>query len=176
MYLKWIILLLLISLLWTQNVDLHTHTPREKADIERILHKLKQHVDKLKQVLIEKYPNDMRTKRFVKRWTGDIREMPHNENTRAFAYNMNKGEHIAVCLHDRYNRFNEFNALFFVTMHELTHIMTKEYTHDDFFWDSFAWLIGVASEAGLYRNIDYEKRPQRYCNHMLNDNPFFSKI
>lgn len=153
----------------------NTHTPAEQARVDRTLHKLRRHVEKLKRVLVTKHPKDVRTQRLVESWTGDIREMAHHENKRAFAYNMNKGEHIAVCLHDQHNRLNDFNALFFVTMHELAHIMTKEYSHNAFFWDSFAWLIGVASDAGLYRNRDYNKRPQRFCNHTINHNPFFSK-
>lgn len=170
---KLFVLFLLIFLLLCKK-QTRTHTPAEQARVDRTLSKLKRHVEKLKRVLLTKYPTDVRTQRLVKNWSGDLREMAHHENNHAFAYNMNKGEYIAVCMHDRHNRFNDFNALFFVTMHELTHIMTKEYAHNAFFWDSFAWLIGVASDAGLYHNRDYKKNPQRFCNHTINQNPFFA--
>lgn len=166
--LKLLLLFVLIVLLLKKRTSAQRHTPAEQARVDGTLRKLKRRVAKLKRVLVAKYPTDVRTQRLVENWSGDIREMARHETKRAFAYSMNKGEYIAVCLHKRHN---DFNALFFVTMHELTHVMTKEYAHNAFFWDSFAWLIGVASDAGLYHNRDYEKHPQRFCNHTIDKNP-----
>jgi hypothetical protein len=134
------------------------------------LRKLKRHTYKLIHVLD---PSDPRTERIKQNWSGKLGEMEHEENRRAFAYNLNKGQYIAVCLHDRKGNLNSFNETFFVVMHELAHVATERYAHDRAFWDTFRWLIRSAASAGLYNNIDYTKRPATFCEYRLDENPTF---
>jgi len=118
-------------------------------------------------------PTDPRTEKIKQNWSGKLAEMEHEENRNAFAYNINKGQHIAVCLHDRKGNLNSFNETFFVIMHEIAHVATDRYTHDREFWETFRWLIRSAARAGLYNNIDYNKRPITFCEHQLDENPTF---
>jgi hypothetical protein len=138
--------------------------------IGAFLRKLKTHTYKLVSVLD---PTDPRTEKIKHNWSGKLGEMEHEENRRAFAYNLNKGRYIAVCLHDQKGNLNSFNETFFVVMHELAHVATERYAHDRDFWDTFRWLIRSAARAGLYNNIDYKERPVTFCEYKLDENPTF---
>jgi hypothetical protein len=140
------------------------------SQTDAFLRKLKAHTHRLVRALD---PNDPRTKKIRTQWTGRIEEMEHSENRRAFAYNINKGQKIAICVHNRHGVLNPFNETFFVLMHELAHVATDTYAHDRPFWDAFRWLIRTAIEAGLYHNVDYSKRPVAFCEHRLDENPTF---
>ena len=58
-------------------------------------------------------------------------------------------------------------------MHEMAHIMTELYEHNDEFWDSFRLLIRVASDNGLYVNVDYNQTPTAFCGDFIDHNPTF---
>jgi hypothetical protein len=97
-----------------------------------------------------------------------IEELPRGM-ANVFAFNVNKGDKISICL----SKENGLNELFFVILHELAHGMTVEYSHNAQFWNNFKYLIQVASEIGIYVNKDYGSNPIPFCNHTLNHNPSF---
>ena len=70
------------------------------------------------------------------------------------AYNVNKGETIGVCVTKGKGtvggELEDINKIIFVVLHELAHTMTKEYKHNEIFWDNFGFLIKVAKELDLY--------------------------
>lgn len=88
------------------------------------------------------------------------------------AYSINKGERIGICLKSKSGSFENENNMFFVLMHELAHIMSKDYGHHDQFWKNFALLIENAIEAKLYKNVKYKRNPQEYCGHVISHNPY----
>lgn len=137
---------------------------------EPFLQQLRAHTDRLVRALD---PDDPRTQRIARQWTGRIDEMEHSENRRAFAYNVNKGQRIAVCLHNRRGELNPFNETFFVVLHELAHVATDAYAHNREFWDAFRWLLRNATKAGLYRAVDYAQQPVAFCEHRLDTSPLF---
>ena len=51
----------------------------------------------------------------------------------------------------------------FVAIHELAHIMSKTYGHNEEFRKNFRWLLEQAEYAGIYTHEDYSLRPQEYC-------------
>mgnify|MGYP006137706957 CR=1 FL=1 len=97
-----------------------------------------------------------------------IEELP-NGMPNVFAYNVNKGDKISICL----SKENTLNELFFVILHELSHGMTTEYSHNEEFWTNFKYLIKVADENNLYVNKNYAAQPIPFCKHTLNHNPTF---
>jgi hypothetical protein len=89
------------------------------------------------------------------------------------AYSENKGDTIALCLRDKKTNKNvSENALYFVTMHELAHVMTKEYKHNEVFWENMKFLLKVSEEIGLYVYKDYSKQPQVFCGTVIKSSPY----
>jgi hypothetical protein len=93
------------------------------------------------------------------------------------SFNINKGDHISLCLRDFTNpkSFHEFNDIMFVAIHELAHSCSKSYGHDDEFWYNFRFLLENAIEIGIYKNIDYYKYPVNYCSMQITYNPIFDR-
>ncbi len=93
------------------------------------------------------------------------------------SFNINKGDHISLCLRDFTNpkSFHEFNDIMFVAIHELAHSCSKSYGHDDEFWYNFRFLLENAIEIDIYKNIDYYKYPVNYCSMQITYNPIFDK-
>lgn len=104
------------------------------------------------------------------------------------SFNINKGEHISLCLRDFLNpqTFHEFNDIMFVAIHELAHSTAISYQHTDEFWYNFKILLEHAIEFQLYEFRDYNKYPVNYCSMAItytpltdnnyNDNIYLNKI
>lgn len=155
-----------------------SHTQADKVTYANMLKTLREQTHALITHLRTTHPDDPRTDK-LNRWLREskpLHELEHRESHKAFGYNIDKGKYIAVCLHDKNNVPNTLNETFFVLLHELAHIATKDFAHDDFFWNTFRWLIRTASDAGLYNNVNYNKYPVKYCNHKLNQNPTFFSV
>lgn len=123
----------------------------------------------------EKHPTNPDVKRLVEgfRPTEISETLPTSELT---AYSENKGEKLAFCLNRTKNSTNtliDLNTLVFVAIHELAHIMTKIIGHKQEFWDNFKFLLENAETAGIYKPIDYKKKPQSYCGMTISDNPYY---
>ena len=56
-------------------------------------------------------------------------------------------------------------------MHELTHIMTDSWGHNNIFWDNFKFIINHAIKYKLYIFIDNQQYPQPYFGIKINSNP-----
>lgn len=89
-----------------------------------------------------------------------LRESSTNE----VGYTLNK-EEIGLCIED-----ND-NALFFITVHELAHVITPEYGHTEKFWKNFEILLKQAIKIGLYQYKDYNNNPTTYCNEKISYTP-----
>ena len=99
--------------------------------------------------------------------------LPTSEYT---AYSENKGEKIAFCLNQEKTDNNNLidpNTLMFVAIHELAHVASTSVGHKDEFWKNFKFLLGVAEEIGVYEQIDYKKKPVKYCGMTIADNPYY---
>ena len=122
----------------------------------------------------KKYPMRENMKRLVAGYNPKkiMETLPTSEFT---AYSQNKGEKMAFCLNTEKegNQLIDPNTLMFVALHELSHIATKSIGHKDEFWQNFKFLLGEASKIGIYEQVDYKKKPARYCGTDINDNPYF---
>lgn len=123
----------------------------------------------------KKYPDDERVKRLVKGFNPKkISEtLPTSELT---AYSENKGEKIAFCLNKKKDgtQLIDLNTLTFVAIHELAHIMTTSIGHKQEFWQNFKFLLENAGKAGIYKPVDYKKKPEDYCGMTITDSPLYN--
>lgn len=131
------------------------------ADIKQLIHHLKQN-----------HPNNLHVKLIVKRFNPkNISEgSPHN---RDFTYTENKGQRLVMCLRDKETmKLHKKNLLLFPLIHELAHQGVPEYTgHGPEFIKVFKFLLEQAEEAGIYKPIDFNKSPQKYCSMTIDSHP-----
>ena len=116
------------------------------------------------------------TKRLLKRYRPEVlteNDPPDPDNT---SWTENKGEVLTMCIREKEsgnNEFHDLNVLVFVGVHEMAHIASIEYGHDDEFWFNFKCLLEDAVEMGIYNPIDYSKHPLNYCSLDINHSPLF---
>jgi hypothetical protein len=91
------------------------------------------------------------------------------------SYVHNKGEKIIMCLRKIENRntFYNINTLKFVAIHELAHMMTRSFGHENDFWEAFKFILSEASYLNMINIIDYSKSPEPYCGIIIKSSPIF---
>ena len=161
------------------TVDGDKYCVRERTNLQKAsdllalttskMKKLVEHVDK-------KYPDKPNIRRLVKKFNPKkiVETLPTSEYT---AYSENKGEKIAFCLNKKKNDNNNLideNTLMFVAIHELSHVASESIGHNKEFWDNFKFLLKEATEAGVYKMVDYSSNNQEYCGMTITDNPYFN--
>lgn len=105
---------------------------------------------------------------------GIIENAPTNDiNT---SYVDDKGKVFAICLREKTsgnNEFQDIHDLEYVVIHEMTHMATKSYGHENDFWVNFKFLLNEALEAGLHEPRNYYTHPINYCSLHVDYNPYF---
>jgi hypothetical protein len=93
------------------------------------------------------------------------------------SYVLNKGDAVKLCLRNPKNnyKFHDFNTLTFVNLHELSHLLDRQWGHNFSFWKGFAFILKEAVSIGLYTPVDYSKFPTDYCGIVIYNNPYFNK-
>lgn len=92
-------------------------------------------------------------------------KLQERDNRSNIGYTINKGDKIGLCITD------DANTLFFVVLHELGHVITKSYGHDESFWKNFEFLIKAAVKLNIYDYKNYNKNPISYCNNDITYTP-----
>ena len=87
------------------------------------------------------------------------------------AYSVNKGERIGLCVM-KGNKMQDENTMMFVLLHELAHVMSPNYDHDDIFWENFKLLIEKAIECGVYKYVNYYENSKMFCGRKISDTPY----
>lgn len=98
------------------------------------------------------------------------------------SYSVGKGQVIAVCLRAREAAggadgdaatapLHDYDTLFFVVLHELTHVGVDVHDHPPEFWESFRWLIGAAEQRLGWRCPDFAADPRPYCGLVIDYRP-----
>ena len=159
------------------NEDGNEYCVREREKLELVADLLARVTGKLKRLveyMKEKYPNRENVKRMVENFNPDnISEtLPTSKFT---AYSENKGEKMAFCVTKKKNgtQLIDENTLTFVAIHELAHVCTKTVGHKDDFWMNFKFLLENAKKCGIYKPVDYKKKPKEYCGMTITDNPYY---
>jgi hypothetical protein len=89
-------------------------------------------------------------------------------------------KYISICLRKKDGQFYQADLLFFVFVHELSHVGTNtRYTatdhHPPMFWSVFGFLLAECDKLGLLVPVNYEENPTNYCDIRVQYNPFFDK-
>lgn len=82
----------------------------------------------------------------------------------------------ALCLRNYINGDSNFlpdHIVEFVTIHEMAHMSTRSYGHEQDFWINFKILLQEAKEAGIHEPINYKKTPTNYCSLRVDYSPYY---
>ena len=117
------------------------------------------------------YPNNIITKRLENKFNPkNIMESYHKGDNNT--YTVNKGEMIYICLRNKdTNKLIDINILFYVLIHEITHLTTTNLKHDEYFWNNYKFLLKHAIKYKLYKYENYNKYPVKYCDIIINSSP-----
>lgn len=124
------------------------------------------------------YKSQENVKKLLTNWTGNIEELEPHLKKGILAYNVNKGERINICLTDPITEKvikEKINTMFFIILHELAHVMTRDYAHNKKFWDNYRFLIKYAEKEGLYEYVNYKKEPDYICGTVIDNTPYMKK-
>ena len=88
------------------------------------------------------------------------------------AYSVNKGEQLSLCLRDaKTNEFIDKNLIYFIAIHELSHIMTDEIGHTPKFWNNMKFLLEKAIDLNQYTAVNYKDNTADYCGLTIHSTP-----
>ena len=148
-----IVVFLFIILLYQLNFNLNFDN---KKKIKNLKSKLKILIDELKK----QYPTHSGINNLDDNII--IKNLPRYKKKVAYTYNKNV---IYICLED-----NE-NELFFILLHELSHIITETLGHNKMFWNNFKLLLNTSIQLNLYKYKNYKINPVNYCGKLIDDTP-----
>jgi predicted metal-dependent hydrolase len=154
------------------NNDYLVRNMKDKDEAANMLAKLRMKLEKICDVMKNKFPDDESVKRMNERFnSNNITES--GKNNQYTSYSINKGEKIVFCIRqkDESESIVDENTLTFVAIHELSHIMTKSIGHTNEFWDNFKRLLHISVENNLYIKEDYASNPKDYCGIKVSDTP-----
>jgi hypothetical protein len=136
----------------------------DKQEAADLMAKMNQKVLRLIEILKREYGENPITQRVVSNYTPNAlsESLSNSEHT---SYAVNKGEKLVFCMREKDERQKlvDENLMTFVTIHEVGHLGTKSVGHTPEFWDTFKFLLEIATVNGLYKADDYSKNPQPYC-------------
>lgn len=161
------------------TVDGERYCVRDRENIQAsvdLLAKVTKAIQLFIQDVKQKYPRDPDVDRLYTNY--DPRAVSEIlPNSMFEAVTTNKGEEVEFCLLKKKSKPEELideHTLFFVALHEITHIMCKQEDHPPLFWKQFAFLMKEAKELGYHEPRDYAKHPVEYCDRKITDSPYFN--
>lgn len=102
-----------------------------------------------------------------------IQEKSH-EFEHLAAYSVDKGKLIGICTKHE-GEYTDENTMIFVYLHELAHIMSEEYAHDNEFWNNFSYLLEISISHNLYVYQPFHVRNVNYCGENIEFTPYIPK-
>jgi len=108
--------------------------------------------------------------RLYKRWTTcNLRETNSAEDSVAYTVNKCESE-LRICIRNNAS-LEDVNTSMFVLLHELAHLMSVSYGHNEEFKENFSFIVHLASKLGLYEPQDFHLNPVNYCGIYINTTP-----
>lgn len=146
----------------------------DKKEAANYLATISEKVDKLVDYMVaNNLPDEATAVRLKERWGGcKFRETASHETSAA--YTINKGSEMRLCVRDSSNEMENPNTSMFVVLHELGHLMSVTYGHNEEFRNNFSYIVHLASSLGYYKPEDFENRPVDYCGTEINTTPCMS--
>lgn len=133
----------------------------DKAEAARLLGRVNRRLQRLVRHMRAKFPEDPDVAFLARNFNPDNVSEGSQEDGYT-SYSVSKGERLVLCLRTD-SRLERINTIMYVAIHELGHLMTREYGHPPAYWANFDRLLREAVEIGLYRKQDYGANPQSYC-------------
>lgn len=102
----------------------------------------------------------------------DIIFLESTQNSIYTSYSVNKGEQIVFCIRSKDLRsgIHDLNLIMYVVLHELAHVACPIYdNHGPLFQKIFAFLTLNAIKIDMYKKIDFNSKPEKYCGMMITD-------
>lgn len=150
-----------------KNIDSEEESKNIAADYLAILN---MKITSLVNYMYEnKLPNIEVSQRLADRWRHCILRETNSDET-SVAYTVNKGEEMRVCIR-KDNKLENMNTSIFVILHELAHIMSVSYGHNEEFRENFSYIVHLASKIGIYEPEDFSNEPVDYCGTKINTTP-----
>ncbi len=145
---------------------------KDRENVLKLFKQITERVDKFVAHCVNtSFPDKDRAQRLHSRWTKvRIRETDPNESS--IAYIVNKDYELRVCVTDKVNRNAEqLNTAMFVVIHELAHMASVSFGHNEEFWSNFKILLGEAIKVGIYEYQDYSRETEKYCGIKIYSTP-----
>ncbi len=162
--------------------DVDGYQVRNPSDTETIrrLKLLSQVTISLQKIVSKniKYTTHVGCKRLLERFECPdgvcrIQEKSHDFEHLA-AYSVDKGKLIGICTNHK-GEYTDENTMIFVYLHELAHVMSDEYGHDDEFWNNFSYLLEIAISHNLYVYQPFHVQNINYCGENIMFTPYNPK-
>lgn len=115
-------------------------------------------------------PDRNTAKRLYHRWMScELKET--NSSEKSAAYTLNKSTEIRICIRDQNGNFEDKNTSMFVILHELAHVASVSYGHEEEFKNNFNYITHLATSLGIYKPEDFKNNPKTYCGTRINTTP-----
>lgn len=140
-------------------------------------------LSKLKELYLESKSNPnnrehskgkVATHILLKRFSTDSFKENDSDDPTKTSFTTDKGRIIALCLREKesgQNKLHDLKVLKFVLLHELAHIITKEYDHNRAFWANFKFLLQFCKKYNLYDCPNYSTQNAIYCGMRISYGP-----
>lgn len=144
-----------------------------KNGAEALLKKIEKSYRILETHLLKKYPDNVGVNNLKRRFNVDIiKELKPKKGSSETSSVVNKGKKFTMCLRDKENMgLHDYNTVMFVFLHEISHIMSDSYGHNDEFISNFRMVLEEADNIGVWNSVDYSKNPVHYCGVDITNNP-----
>ena len=94
------------------------------------------------------------------------------QGDKSTAYTLNKDVEMGFCLIDPpTHTIIILEKLIFVLLHELAHVMSVDLGHGHEFQENFSFIVKLAIKLGLWKDLEFEKKPLTICNTLVTTSP-----
>ena len=123
----------LVKTTGSNNKTYYTRKNQADVAVEQLV-KIDDFLLELNKLLVKEHPKHILIQKKLKKPI-NLRELPNKSNHIAYTINKNN---LYICLRDKSGEFeDQYNRIYFVTMHELAHIITKSVGHTEEYWNNY---------------------------------------
>jgi predicted metal-dependent hydrolase len=144
----------------------------DKQEASNLIATVRSNLVKLAQELKKKNEGNVDIERMINNFNPN-NIVESEKNSKYTSYSINKGEKTVYCMRSRddKNDIVKINTMMFVAIHELAHTMSKSIGHTKEFWDNFRILLRNAIKLKIYKRVNYNENPVKYCGVDITDDP-----
>ncbi len=155
-----------------QQIHIISNSPDMENSAE-LLAEIKRRLGKLVIFCSDKYPRKENIQQLKHRFkAANVQETSKNDT--GTSYTVNKGDELHMCLRAKgTSELHDINILMFVAIHELAHIMSSSYGHNNEFGQNFRFLLKEAVNCGIYVAEDYNRNTKEFCGIQVTSTPLY---